>query len=642
MNEHYEVDLQELGLDQVYFEAFEFGGETRDVNALRARSLWCHGSVRLLADLITVTKGDEPGLQSDRNLVARARPASPVLLRSLRPDKRSATYEAPKPHRVWVTKHERSGAPLEALTHLLSHSITVQFDEPTAVVTFSNSRLQVHWHYPRKKEAELPAFGSLAELDGLTNLPFCHLFFVAPADGKPESVLGDPLPGCFHRIVYLTEHLPKAMPNKLFPLLHPAVKRRLVVWRDEGGAHFKWTGKDEGPFFSSFVASLTKKPRHETFGTKPVDQEFDSRNDPPEHPGWRIERDHCRIWFDLKLVEEAWQKLSKEPAKFVATLLKESAVKETAFRWARAVTNRSLGVALSGGGASSYALVPLLRRLEKKHVPIDVLSGVSGGAFLGAYYCKEGVEGLTHSISDGWLYQIGLLPNAVTSEVGRRIVDRSLGYARMGDTERRFVPVTIKLSARKSPCAHRVVSGTLGEAVQASGAAPLLFGPVTKHDEHGWSRYSDGGMAMVIPARILRNHGADIIFAFNCLSGPAESNPLARLPGGSLLYYLTPAGGVIDLWASAAYMQERLSRAVNPDAAVYYEAPPEKLPSLKSFFFAAAGAIVRQAERNRGLKAAVDECSTKWKEFSKSLPATSLARRSALNRRGVRITGDDD
>jgi predicted acylesterase/phospholipase RssA len=619
-----EYDLQDLGQVGDFAEP-AYGEETGDVNALRARSLWLYGSVRLLADLVEVTKDPVPGLASESSLLFRASLASPVLLRSTYPDPTRRPTGlvkdiASRVHRVWVTEKDGLGAPLEPLTHLLAGSITQQFKEPTGVVTFPASGLQVHWRRPRGETSPEPVVKTLDDLKKLTGLPFGHLFCVAPPGRTPASVLGD-LFGCFHRIVYLTDRLPKEIPGELFELLYRAVRRRALNIRVDGSkVHFRWTERDEGPFFSSFVASLMKRPRHETFATEPVDQEFDSRGKTRERdPWWRIERDHCRIWLDLESIKTVWQQLpdgDEKPAAFAAKMLKDRGVKDAAFRWARAVTNRCVGVALSGGGASSYTLVPLLKRLDTLKVPIDVLSGVSGGAFLGAYYCKEGVEGLDRCVSDGWFYQVGLLPDAVTSEVGRWIIDWSLRRARMGDTERRFVPITIKLSANQPPCAHRVVSGTLGEAVQASGAAPLLFAPVTKRDKRGWSRYSDGGMAMLIPARILRNHGADIIFAFNCLSGPTQSNPLARLPGGRLLYHLTPAGGVVDLWMSAAYMQERLSRAVSPDVAAYYEAKPEDAPSLKNFFFAAAKEIVRHADRDPDLRRQAKECSDKWKAFS--------------------------
>jgi len=427
------------------------------------------------------------------------------------------------------------------------------------------------------------------------------------------------------------------MPSHFFGLLYPAVRRRAVGFSRSapGHAHIHWSSQDEGPFFSSFVTSLTRKPTSEAFATEAVDDEFEM--DDPAPPGKRIDRDHCRIWFNMESIQDAWSNAPNGRGKanpFVKKLLKETDTKETAFRWARAVTNRSVGIALSGGGASSYALVPLLRDLHKLNVPVDVLSGVSGGAFLGAYYCKEGLDGLEHCINDGWLYQLGILPDAVVSEVGRWIVDSSLGGTGVGETKVRFVPVTIALRGDKPPCAQRIRSGTLGEAVQASGAAPLLFGPVYKRNAGRWTRYSDGGMAMLIPARILRNHGADLLFAFNCLSGPAQSNPLVRMPGGRLLYSWTPIGRVIDLWMSGAYMQERLSRAVNPDVSVYFEAPPETAPSLKSFFFASAKDIAQQSDLDPKTKAKAQECSDTWERFAKTPPVlVRLARRKRRPKR---------
>lgn len=625
MVETTDIDLQEHGIDEpADGPAPQFGDETRQVNALRARSLWLRGSVRLLSDLIEVTKDPVPGLESDRDLIMRASLASPVLLRSLslKPnrDPRSAVNtRKTRPHRVWVTAAPGLNAPVEALTHILAHAITEQFGEPTAVVTFSNKGLDVFWRTGGKgtpvRRGDTMTYATGAAMRKVDNPELSHHFFVAPSGVNLAVALGD-LFGRMHRIVYLTNEVPDEMPRHLFPLLYKSVRRRILRYdpTQQYKARITWTDQDEGPFFSSFVASSLKRPDRERFSTEAVDGEFDGQFD--RRPSWRVDRDHCRVHFGLTAIRNVWRSNTQGPEEKCESLFEDERLARVARRWARAVTNRSVGLALSGGGASSYAFVPLIRALHAREVPIDMVSGVSGGAFLGAFYCKNQLQGLQDAMEAGWLYQLGLLPNALVAEIGRGIVDYTLGKTWMGETEIKFVPVTIKLKPSEQPSAHRVVSGTLGEAVQVSGAAPMLFAPVIKLGADGPSRFADGGMAMLIPARILRDQGADLLFASNCLPSPESSNPLRYLPGGDVIYSLPFIGGAIDLWMSAAYMQGRLSRSVNPDVSGFFQVKAEKAPLLKSFFFAAADMIVEQAELDNDYAKTGDEFRDRWLEFA--------------------------
>ncbi|MBX3027149.1 hypothetical protein KF840_19795 [bacterium] len=603
----------------------DFGGETRDVNALRARTLWIRSSVRLLADLIEVTEDHEPGLQSDHHLLVRARLASPALLRSAqlhRRARRAARAQQATVHRIWVTKKDGLAVPLEAMTHVLAHAISRQFGEPTTVVTFEGRRVVAH-HYGAPGRMGEPETVSRAAVTPLMAGRRLHRFFVAPDGGDPRDVLGE-LHGGMHRIVYLTDTLPKRMPPALFPLLFPATRRRARVRYVNGEIVHHWTRKDEGPFFSSFIAALTRPLEDENFATTEVDVEVDGEKRPLH---WRVERDHCRVWrLDPDAVQAAWDRAGTGPDRARRLLRAVDAMagaRETAERWARAVTNRSVGIALSGGGASSYAVIPLLRGLAQAKVPIDVFSGVSGGAFLGAYYCRDGLAGLERAIRDGVLYQFALLPNTLTSAVGGWVVDHTLGKTLLGQTEVRFAPVTVRLEAGKPPRARRVVSGTLGDAVQVSGAAPLLFAPVSRDDAGSRVRYADGALALLIPARILRDVGADLLFACNCIAGPRDANPIAALPGVRWIYDLTPLGGLSDLWVSATYMQQRFGRAVNPDVSAFFEPPLEAAPGIMSAFFAAAGRIVRRAECSQELKESLRDFERKWRAFAGAGPAAA-------------------
>ncbi|RIK25447.1 MAG: hypothetical protein DCC52_11270, partial [Chloroflexi bacterium] len=48
---------------------------------------------------------------------------------------------------------------------------------------------------------------------------------------------------------------------------------------------------------------------------------------------------------------------------------------------------KTVGLALSGGGARGPAHLGVLRVLEREQIPIDVVAGVSAGSVVGALYC---------------------------------------------------------------------------------------------------------------------------------------------------------------------------------------------------------------------------------------------------------------
>src|SRR5439155_10516338 len=103
-------------------------------------------------------------------------------------------------------------------------------------------------------------------------------------------------------------------------------------------------------------------------------------------PRSRLKRDSCRLRLDVSEIAGLWdqaQSTGTVESFHDTVFLKHPAYRRTAGRWARAVTNRRVGLAVSGGGATSYRRVPLIGMLEARGAPIDVGGGVSGGASRG-------------------------------------------------------------------------------------------------------------------------------------------------------------------------------------------------------------------------------------------------------------------
>lgn len=58
-------------------------------------------------------------------------------------------------------------------------------------------------------------------------------------------------------------------------------------------------------------------------------------------------------------------------------------------RLARWLTGNSVGLVLGGGGARGAAHVGMLKAIQEAGIPIDMVGGVSIGAFMGALWCSE-------------------------------------------------------------------------------------------------------------------------------------------------------------------------------------------------------------------------------------------------------------
>lgn len=58
-------------------------------------------------------------------------------------------------------------------------------------------------------------------------------------------------------------------------------------------------------------------------------------------------------------------------------------------RLARWLTGTSVGLVLGGGGARGASHVGMLKAIMEAGIPIDMVGGVSIGAFMGALWCME-------------------------------------------------------------------------------------------------------------------------------------------------------------------------------------------------------------------------------------------------------------
>ncbi len=540
-------------------------------------------------------------------------------------------------HALWMSADAGFPVPVEALGELLAAALALEFAEATAVlVAEPDAPVLRVWRAERFVAVPFAWSGAGADIaDGIAAAldatqpagnprpPFYHVLFVrpsAPAD-PPAALAGLHV----HRVVHAAERIPDRMPPGLARALPPAARNP-----DTAG----------DPYFSSFIPCVLVPPpaarppapatlpesvttlwqmavgrlggRRERFRSEPIANGgiAGSNGRRPARATRRV-RDLCRLGYDPLALRRLWARWSAT-GEFATRAFESDGVRATSATWARAVTNRRVGIALSGGGASTYRMVPFLHALDDACVPVDVVSGISGGSLLGAYYACDGVRGIDAYVARGPVYQIMAELSTAWSWFIEAIVDWDLGAAGIEEMQTRFVPLTTALPPHGPPQPHAVVRGTLGEGVRASGAAPGLFARTKKSG----TLYSDGVSSTPIPTRALSDYGADFLIACNAIPGPDRRNPIASWPGGEFLYERCAAvGRICDLWVAGAFLLQQISRDSAEEADVFVECTPQDAPLVECFQFDHADELVRQAKADPRMRDGIARCVARWHEF---------------------------
>jgi len=516
---------------------------------------------------------------------------------------------------LWVCAARDFEAPRVALTHLLAAATARLFGEAAIVVTLG-AHPSAH-HYAQDGVFDVSGMLPISRIATLSDRKIVRavcvtprpralyrIFFVDPDDREPPPAFP---PQRFHRIVYLTRDLPTHMPAALrgwlkaalfpvgdaepgfsafvpsvaLPINRPApVSWLRAAWNADDVADFRTVGIPDGPMLASHLAVRSG-------------------------PSRRIQRDLCRMQLDLDAIGSvwnAWQATELPDRSFPAAVARlHPSHTAPVERWARAVSNRQVGVGLSGGGACAYRAVPLLSILVRRlGVPIDVIGGVSGGSVIGAYFATYGLDGLRLAIDRGPAFSRIVTASMFDSRAIALQVDADLGGARIEELETRFVPVTTKLPMdERPPHGAVVVRGTCGAGVRVSGSAPGGFAPTQIRG----SRFTDGFASTMIPGRVLRSYGADVVLACNCIPGPGEGQPLEQSTLGRLLYHGVPFfGRMVDAWVSIAYLFQETSRRAGTDGDVFVEFPSEDVPLLEMTQWGSAMAIAHRARTEHGTR----------------------------------------
>jgi NTE family protein len=196
-------------------------------------------------------------------------------------------------------------------------------------------------------------------------------------------------------------------------------------------------------------------------------------------------------------------------------------------RLAREIGGCQVGLALSSGAAKGFAHVGVIQVLEENGIEVDVVAGVSMGAYVGALWAsgRDGgeLEKLSREMEGRWALWSLIDPvfpprrGFMRGFAVKRRLMRSIGHARFADLER-----PLRVVAGNLATLERVVfsSGEVATAVHASIAVPGICVPITIDGQ----TYIDGGIVDPLPVDVLREMGVSRVIAVDVIPTPDRIN----------------------------------------------------------------------------------------------------------------------
>jgi NTE family protein len=202
-----------------------------------------------------------------------------------------------------------------------------------------------------------------------------------------------------------------------------------------------------------------------------------------------------------------------------------------------------IALALGGGAARGFAHIGVIKALESQGISIDIVTGTSAGAVVGALYAS-GMSGfqmqrLAMETKESQVIDFDVLGKG--GWVKGELLERFVNARVQGRTfERLAKPLGVVVTELSNGQTVVLRSGNVGQAVRASASVPGVFIP----SEIGGRFFVDGGVTMPLPVQAARDMQADFVIAVDI-----GEQPEGRKPGGSIdvvLQAFTIMGQVIS------------------------------------------------------------------------------------------------
>lgn len=190
-----------------------------------------------------------------------------------------------------------------------------------------------------------------------------------------------------------------------------------------------------------------------------------------------------------------------------------------------------LGLALGSGAARGLAHIGVLKVLEEAGITIDIITGTSMGAFIGAMYAAgvpvSQMEKVALELD--WLSMAKLLdPVMPTSGLtdGKKLKAFMAELLPVRDFKDLRHPLAVTATDINTGEAIIIKQGDLLEALHASLAFPGIFSPV----RFGQRFLVDGGLCKPIPGDVARSLGATKIIGVCTIPAVVKHSPETFVP----------------------------------------------------------------------------------------------------------------
>lgn len=170
-----------------------------------------------------------------------------------------------------------------------------------------------------------------------------------------------------------------------------------------------------------------------------------------------------------------------------------------------------IGLALSGGGVRAFAHIGVLTNLRWAGIPIDIVSGTSVGALVGAIYAADiNIERAKNVIAKLNFFKVF---NPIIPYLGLSNFEKIKKILNILEIPKNFnqlkTPLIVVATDLKVREPVYFNSGNLWDALFASMAIPGFFYPLKMGD----ALLVDGGISDNLPVEILKKEGTEFIIA---------------------------------------------------------------------------------------------------------------------------------
>jgi NTE family protein len=181
------------------------------------------------------------------------------------------------------------------------------------------------------------------------------------------------------------------------------------------------------------------------------------------------------------------------------------------------MARKTIGLALSGGGARGFSHVGVLKALSAHGIFPDMIAGTSAGAAVGVFAAAGMSADEIEELSAGITWATAVRP--VVSPMGifsnrplGSFIKKHLQTNHIRDLKLPFSAIAYDVVKGEEAV---ITEGDISEAVRASCAVPGIFTPVRTKDGR---MLVDGAVTSGLPVDQVRAMGADIVIAVDLIS----------------------------------------------------------------------------------------------------------------------------